>query len=138
MYFLQQWFGLADEALEDAIYDSQSMREFVGIDKEVCGQPVIVPLLGGTVEEKPDAYRDASPIDHLPLGMRTLLVKGALGFSMQPYEAKAKAAGDDVRVIATDPGEHFDMITPGKPNGEKVADWLAANLFADSRGASKK
>lgn len=32
MYFLQQWFGLADEALEDAIYDSQAMREFVGID----------------------------------------------------------------------------------------------------------
>ncbi|WP_137890330.1 IS5 family transposase [Ramlibacter sp. 2FC] len=32
MYFLQQWFGLADEALEDAIYDSQSMRQFVGID----------------------------------------------------------------------------------------------------------
>ncbi len=32
MYFLQQWFGLADEALEDAIYDSQSMREFIGID----------------------------------------------------------------------------------------------------------
>ena len=32
MYFLQQWFGLADEALEDAIYDSQSMRNFVGID----------------------------------------------------------------------------------------------------------
>ena len=121
-----------------AIDGPGSVREFVGIDKEVCGQPVIVPLLGGTVEEKPDAYRDASPIDHLPLGMRTMLVKGALGFSMQPYEAKAKAAGDDVRVIATDPGEHFDMITPGKPNGEKVADWLAANLFADSRGASKK
>jgi IS5 family transposase len=32
MYFLQQWFGLADEALEDAIYDSQAMRDFVGID----------------------------------------------------------------------------------------------------------
>ena len=32
MYFLQQWFGLADEALEDAIYDSQSMREFLGLD----------------------------------------------------------------------------------------------------------
>src|SRR5258706_5027408 len=32
MYFLQQWFGLADEALEDATYDSQSMREFTGID----------------------------------------------------------------------------------------------------------
>ena len=32
MYFLQQWFGLADEAVEDAICDSQSMRDFVGID----------------------------------------------------------------------------------------------------------
>jgi IS5 family transposase len=32
MYLLQQWFGLADLALEDALYDSQSMREFVGID----------------------------------------------------------------------------------------------------------
>src|SRR5947208_14696139 len=32
MYFLQQWYSLADEALEDALYDSQAMREFVGID----------------------------------------------------------------------------------------------------------
>ena len=32
MYFLQQWFGLADEALEDAIYDSQAMRDFLGVD----------------------------------------------------------------------------------------------------------
>lgn len=32
MYFLQQWYSLADEALEDALYDSQAMREFAGID----------------------------------------------------------------------------------------------------------
>jgi IS5 family transposase len=32
MYCLQQWFGLSDEALEDAIYDSQAMRGFTGID----------------------------------------------------------------------------------------------------------
>src|SRR5689334_9104182 len=32
IYFLQQWYGLADEALEDTIYDSQAMRNFVGID----------------------------------------------------------------------------------------------------------
>ena len=32
MYFLQQWCKLADEALEDAPYDSQPMREFIGID----------------------------------------------------------------------------------------------------------
>jgi transposase len=32
MYFLQQWFTLADEALEDAIYDNQAFRNFLRID----------------------------------------------------------------------------------------------------------
>lgn len=32
IYFLQQWYGLADEALEDALYDSLAMRIFAGID----------------------------------------------------------------------------------------------------------
>ena len=32
MYFLQQWYSMSDEGLEDALYDSQSMRDFVGID----------------------------------------------------------------------------------------------------------
>jgi transposase, IS5 family len=29
---LQQWYGLADEALEDALYDSQALRGFAEID----------------------------------------------------------------------------------------------------------
>jgi IS5 family transposase len=32
LYFVQQWYGLADEALEDALYDSQALRGFAGID----------------------------------------------------------------------------------------------------------
>ena len=32
LYFLQQWFGLADEALEDAVYDRQAFRGFLGLD----------------------------------------------------------------------------------------------------------
>lgn len=32
MYLLQVWFTLSDEMLEDSIYDSQSMRKFVGIN----------------------------------------------------------------------------------------------------------
>jgi len=45
MYFLQQWFGLADEAVEDAIYDSQAMREFVGIDLLQQAAPDTTTLL---------------------------------------------------------------------------------------------
>jgi IS5 family transposase len=32
VYFLQQWYGLADAALEDALYDSQALRGFAGIE----------------------------------------------------------------------------------------------------------
>jgi len=32
IYFLQQWFNLSDPAAEDAIYDSESMRRFVGVE----------------------------------------------------------------------------------------------------------
>jgi IS5 family transposase len=32
IYFLQQWFNLSDPAVEEALYDSTVMREFVGID----------------------------------------------------------------------------------------------------------
>ena len=45
LYFLQQWYGLADEALEDAIYDSQAMRGFIGIDLSVESAPDATTLL---------------------------------------------------------------------------------------------
>jgi IS5 family transposase len=45
IYFLQQWYGLADEALEDAIYDSQAMRIFVRIDLGVEAVPDATTLL---------------------------------------------------------------------------------------------
>ena len=32
MYIAQQCFGLPDEGIEDALYDSQTIRRFVGID----------------------------------------------------------------------------------------------------------
>jgi IS5 family transposase len=32
IYFLQQWYDLSDPAVEEALYDSQAMRRFVGID----------------------------------------------------------------------------------------------------------
>src|SRR2546425_10733729 len=32
IYFLQQWFNLSDPGVEEAVYDSVGMRQFVGID----------------------------------------------------------------------------------------------------------
>jgi len=45
VYFLQQWYGLADEALEDALYDSQALRTFAGIDLGTAVVPDATTLL---------------------------------------------------------------------------------------------
>ena len=39
IHFLQQWYGLADGAMEDALYDSQALRGFAGIDLTVAAVP---------------------------------------------------------------------------------------------------
>ena len=45
VYFLQQWYALADEALEDALYDSQALRGFARIDLAAEGVPDATTLL---------------------------------------------------------------------------------------------
>ncbi len=45
IYFLQQWYGLADEALEDALYDSQALRGFAGIDLTLDAVPDATTVL---------------------------------------------------------------------------------------------
>jgi IS5 family transposase len=45
IHFLQQWYGLADEAMEDALYDSQALRGFAGIDLTVAAVPEATTIL---------------------------------------------------------------------------------------------
>ena len=39
IHFLQQWYALADLAMEEALYDSQALRGFAGIDLAVDTVP---------------------------------------------------------------------------------------------------
>ena len=45
IHFLQQWYGLADGAKEDALYDSQALRGFAGIDLTVAAVPEATTIL---------------------------------------------------------------------------------------------
>lgn len=45
MYVAQQCFGLSDEGIEDAVYDSQAIRAFVGIDLSREAAPDATTLL---------------------------------------------------------------------------------------------
>lgn len=46
MYCIQQWYGLADEAVEDAVYDSQALSGFMGIDLSHESVPDSTTLMG--------------------------------------------------------------------------------------------
>lgn len=35
IYFMQQWYGLSDPAMEDSLYDIESMRRFADVDMEI-------------------------------------------------------------------------------------------------------
>lgn len=113
-----------------AIDGPGALAPFVGIDAQVCDGPVIAPLMGGTPAQKPAEYALASPADHLPLGVRQLLIQGELGPLMQPYAAAAKSAGDPVAVLTPPGANHFDIVTPPSANGAAVLDFIAREAFA--------
>jgi acetyl esterase/lipase len=46
------------------------LRATLSMQERVCGARVITQLLGGTPEERPQRYREASPIEMLPTGSK--------------------------------------------------------------------
>ena len=44
MYLMQAWFNLSDEGIEDAIYDSYSMKKFLGIDFRGLRMPFMTAI----------------------------------------------------------------------------------------------
>jgi len=125
-----QWTATRVRPVAVAAVDGPgALAPFVGIDAQVCGKPAVVPLMGGTPKERAFEYGIASPIDHLPLGPRQLLVKAKLGPLMEPYVAAARAGGDAVEVLVPANANHFDIVTPNTPNGMAVIDFIAAKAL---------
>jgi acetyl esterase/lipase len=80
----------------------------------VCGAPVVVNLIGGTPEEQPQRYREASPAEMLPLGVRQEILAGRMFAAQTPaYEAAAKSAGDTVHAVVMKDAGHFVFLDPG-------------------------
>ena len=76
----------------------------------------------------PERYDDASPIEHLPLGVPVLCVHGRadtnVPFSQsEDFVAAGPAAGDDAELQAVD-GDHFVVIDPTSDAWAIVLRWL--------------
>ncbi|HTP30900.1 MAG TPA: alpha/beta hydrolase [Candidatus Acidoferrales bacterium] len=90
------------------------LKATLPMQQSVCGAPVITQLLGGTPEERPERYREASPIEMLPLGIPQEFFAGRMFAPQAPaYEEAAKRAGDAVNAVVLSQAGHFVFIDPG-------------------------
>ena len=87
-------------------------------------------LLGGEPAAVGERYDEASPIEHLPLGVPILCVHGR-DDSIVPisqsdaFVTAAVAAGDDAELAAVE-GDHFVVIDPEHEAWTLVLDWLTS------------
>ena len=98
MYFVQQWYALADEAVEDAIYDLQALRNFMSIDLSQQSVPDATTLMAFRhlleahdltkailVEVMRDADRARPPDDPGNTGGRHLDCRAQLDQEQEPW-----------------------------------------------------
>lgn len=90
------------------------LKATIPLQQPICGVPVITQLMGGSPEERPDRYREGSPVELLPAGLPQEVFAGRMFAKLAaPYEAAAKSAGDDVRMTVLADAGHFVFIDPG-------------------------
>jgi len=81
----------------------------------LCGH-VIDGLMGGSPAQFPNRYRDAAPMEQIPLGLpHTILVGWLSGFGLpgSTYFYTAQEAGDkQVKYVEAPESGHFEMINP--------------------------
>lgn len=92
-----------------------------GIDKQVCGRPVIEMLMGGLPDRVPARYDLVDPRKN-PLAVEEMLiVYGALPEQKPDAVAAVRATGAKVEIVEVSRDQHFDMLKPGTPDFEKMA-----------------
>ena len=107
---------LAAEGMVDACVVLGGVCDLAAAAQAELGEGAVQELLGGSPDERPEAYLVADPGARLPLGVPQVLVHGAGDDRVplshaQAYAARARAAGDDCRVVEIAAG-HFEPIDP--------------------------
>jgi acetyl esterase/lipase len=102
------------------------LREYFARERDTCGNPAVESLLGGVPDSVPARVREASPIERLPLRVRSVHLAGdrdriAPAAVRDSFAAAARRAGDRADVI-TVPGGHFEVMAPGTPAARAAID----------------
>jgi len=93
------------------------LRDMVERTEAVCGGDVIHTLLGGSFEEVPDRYRNASPVSLLPNGVKQIVIHGSDDPAVPPelgqaYVEAGKLQGETIGFFVIPKASHFELIAP--------------------------
>lgn len=89
------------------------LKSTIPLAQPICGAPVITQLFEGEAAEKPERYRDGSPVELLPFGIPQEHFIGRMFASIAPaFDAAAKKSGDKVKSTIHPNGGHFGWIDP--------------------------
>ncbi|HZG44928.1 MAG TPA: alpha/beta hydrolase [Allosphingosinicella sp.] len=119
-----------------AIDGPPDITRLLGPDAEICGQPVIARLMGGTPEQHPMRYSQGSPGQNLPLGAPVWMVSASPVLRREwaeAYRTAAEAKGDRVGIVYPAGGDHFNVIHTGKPQWREVQRLIIDQAFAPRR-----
>lgn len=104
------------------------ITDLVACALEGLGEDATPAFVGGRPDERPEAYRAASPIANVPIGAPVLVVQGDADARVpaahtERFVAAARAAGDAVELVTVEGGDHFVVIDPSAPAWERVVAW---------------
>ncbi|MFM5917509.1 MAG: alpha/beta hydrolase family protein [Novosphingobium sp.] len=89
-----------------------SLRSFVGPDILVCGDTVIVKLMGGNPDRVPARYAMVDPAQNGSLAKQLLMVTAVLPYDTRLVPAM-KAKGVSAQQVTLDTESHFNLLAPG-------------------------
>lgn len=103
------------------------MREYQTRQTQTCGNPAIESVMGGLPADRPERYRDVSPIERLPLGVPHAHVAGALDriaprATVDVFADSARTLGDAVTVVTVPGLGHHDVMSPRTAGGRAAID----------------
>ena len=110
-----------------------AVSDVVRVQELGLGDGIVETFFGGPPAQVPEHYRLGSPLALAPLGVRQILLHGALDDIIplalsERYQAHAAALGDNVQLIPLPQAAHFEVINPLAPEWEQVVEALRALL----------
>ena len=105
-----------------------------GVDQRVCGQPVIAAFLGGTPEEQPDRYAQASPAQMPPMEAALYLTPAQMMIQLGDPDVmtrRAESTGEEVYVVRVPESDHFQLLVPGLEQFQPVLATIRRALGMD-------